>query len=259
MNCDETRRFLEADGDGELDLVRHLEIEAHLRDCGECSLRAQNLRDLHAVLNKSLPRYTASPELVKAIRASIHPPGKSARPTSRKTERISIFWTVQRIFGIAACLALAVLGGYRWGSVHAYQDRLIDDAVNDHLRSLQATHLTDVTSTDQHTVKPWFAGKLDFSPPVVDPAIAGFPLTGGRLDRIDRRPAAALVFSRRQHAINLFIWPIGDSPIVAGRLQRNGYHTESWHLNGFNFLAVSEISAEELTHFAEFFRSAQRE
>jgi anti-sigma factor RsiW len=132
---------------------------------------------------------------------------------------------------------------------------LIDDAISDHVRSLQAQHLTDVASTDQHTVKPWFAGKLDFSPPVVDLASAGFPLTGGRLEHLDGRPAAALVFHRRQHAINLFIWPAGAGVLSPRSTERDGYNATTWSHAGLNFLAVSEIPATELKQFADAFRA----
>ena len=119
------------------------------------------------------------------------------------------------------------------------------------------SHLTDVPSSDQHTVKPWFAGKLDFSPPVVDLAAAGFPLAGGRLEHIDGRTAAALVFHRRQHAINVFIWPAITGSVPTRQADRNGYHAESWSQDGLNFLAVSEIPAAELSQFATAFRTAR--
>jgi anti-sigma factor RsiW len=118
--------------------------------------------------------------------------------------------------------------------------------------------LTDVASTDQHTVKPWFAGKLDFAPPVIDLASSGFPLIGGRLEHFDGRTAAALVFHRRQHAINLFIWPADAVAVASSQAERDGYHVETWSRDGFNFVAVSEIPAAELSQFTDDFRSAQR-
>jgi anti-sigma factor RsiW len=127
--------------------------------------------------------------------------------------------------------------------------------VSDHVRSLQAGHLTDVVSTDQHTVKPWFAGKLDFSPPVVDLSGDGFPLAGGRLEQIDGRPAAALVFHRRLHTVNLFVWPTAAGEIPARRGAEKGYNTEGWSQGGMNFLAVSEIPASDLAQFAAAYRA----
>ena len=130
--------------------------------------------------------------------------------------------------------------------------------VNDHARSLRAEHLVDVASTDQHTVKPWFAGKLDFAPPVADLASVGFPLAGGRLEQVEGRPAAALVFHRRTHAINLFIWPAAGGTLAAHRSGHNGYHTECWSQGSLNFFAVSEIPAAELAQFADAFRASQQ-
>ena len=130
------------------------------------------------------------------------------------------------------------------------------EAIADHIRSLQFSHLSDVVSTDRHTVKPWFAGKLDFSPPVADLAALGFPLTGGRLEHLDDRPAAALVFRRRLHAINVFIWPAARGTVSNRHAERNGYRAQSWSQGGFNFLAVSEISTVELNQFVAAFKSA---
>jgi len=158
--------------------------------------------------------------------------------------------------GIAASIAFILAAGYQWGNARARSDLLSEEAVSDHIRSLQFNHLSDVTSTDQHTVKPWFAGKIDFSPPVIDLAAAGFPLTGGRLEHLAGRPAAALIFHRRQHAINLFIWPIARNAVSSRRSELAGYHTQSWTQGGFNFLAVSEISAAELSQFSTAFQAA---
>ena len=167
----------------------------------------------------------------------------------------TIVRNVWNITGLAASLALALLVGYGWGHTRARANPLLVEAVNDHVQSLQAGHLTDVTLTDQHTVKPWVAGRRDFSPPVADLAAAAFPLTGGRLEQIGGRPAAALVFHRRQHAINLFIWPSTHDTVPARQASRNGYHTESWAQGGFNFLAVSEIPAGELSQFCSGYRA----
>jgi anti-sigma factor RsiW len=155
---------------------------------------------------------------------------------------------------MAASIAFALLIGFAWGSMRARGKALFGEAISDHVRSLQAGHLMDVVSTDQHTVKPWFIGKLDFSPPVVDLADAGFPLAGGRLERIDGRPAAALVFHRRLHSINVFVWPATDGQVPARDGKGYGYNALSWSQGGLNFLAVSEISAAELGQFVPEYR-----
>jgi anti-sigma factor RsiW len=258
MDCNDTRRFLETDADGELDLVRHLELEAHLKTCSDCARRADNIRARRSALREALPRFNAPPQLAAKIRAALENETPSASVIPPKPNRTFAFSALWGSLGIAASVTVALLVGYSWGGSHARENLLIDEALSDHVRSLQANHLNDVASTDQHTVKPWFAGKIDFSPPVVDLASTGFPLTGGRLEQLGGRTVAALVFHRRQHPINLFIWPANGDAVGSHQTERNGYHTESWSQNGFNFLAVSEIPAEELTQFAENFQNARR-
>ncbi|MEO6994905.1 MAG: anti-sigma factor [Lacunisphaera sp.] len=258
MDCNDTRRFLETDADGELDLVRHLELEAHLQTCSDCARRADTIRARRSALRDSLPRFNAPPHLAAKIKAALENEAPSAAATPPKSRHLFSFSPLWGSLGVAASVAVALFIGYTWGGSLARQNLLIDEALSDHIRSLQANHLTDVASTDQHTVKPWFAGKIDFSPPVVDLASTGFPLIGGRLEQLDGRTTAALVFHRRQHPINLFIWPANGSLVASHQTERNGYHTESWSQNGFNFLAVSEIPAAELTQFADNFRNAQR-
>jgi len=265
MDCNETRRLLDADIDGELDLVRHLELDAHLRACPDCARLAENARAGRTTIRESLPRFTAPPQLADRIRASIDGErGRdaratpSARPAIRGVGVSPVSFPLWQVTGLAASLAFAVLVGFAWGNARSRGNLLFDEAIADHVRSLQASHLTDVVSTDQHTVKPWFAGKLDFSPPVVDLAASGFPLSGGRLEHIDGRPAAALVFHRRQHAINLFIWPATTTALSSRRAERDGYNAETWSSVSLNFLAVSEIPASELAQFAETFRTNTR-
>lgn len=255
MDCNETRRLLDADHDGELDLVRHLEIEAHLRTCPDCAQLAEIARARRAALREALPRFTAPAQLAEKIRASLPAVAPATAVASREAKLAYPFW---QIAGLAASLAFAVLVGFAWGHARARSTLLIDEAVADHVRSLQASHLTDVTSTDQHTVKPWFAGKLDFSPPVVDLASAGYPLIGGRLEHLDQQSAAALVFRRRQHAINLFVWPAKGSAVGSQQVERNGYHAETWSQGDLNYLAVSEIPADELKGFTAAFRANSR-
>ncbi len=132
-------------------------------------------------------------------------------------------------------------------------------AIANHVRSLQVNHLMDVASTDQHTVKPWFAGKLDYSPPVVDLTAAGYPLIGGRLDVLDNRDVAAILYQRRKHYINLFIWP-SDARSLPGKLYNwNGYHALGWTSSGMNYLAVSELGEKELKDFVKMIQDQTTE
>ncbi|HZZ58490.1 MAG TPA: hypothetical protein VFE31_11715 [Opitutaceae bacterium] len=219
----------------------------------------------HAALKAALPRYPAPPELAARIQAAIEaagaanggradsgpgaPPGSA--PDRAPVVRM-IFWPV--IAAAAALVALAT--GYQWGRGNTQARFLDQEAVAAHIRSLQGEHLMDVVSTDQHTVKPWFAGKLDFSPPVVDLAAEGDRLEGGRLDRLGGHTVAALVYRHRQHTINLFVWP--GKPSGPAKTSTDGYQTRSWSGGDFAFLAVSDAPASELEHFEQAFQNASR-
>ena len=128
---------------------------------------------------------------------------------------------------------------------------LAQEVVSSHIRSMMLNHLVDVPSSDQHTVKPWFNGKLDFAPEVKDFADQGFPLAGGRLDYIDNRTVAALVYQRRKHSINLFIWPSPGAPINPQQFSVNGYHIIHWTKSGASYWAVSDVNSTDLSEFAE--------
>ncbi len=252
MNCDESRPLLDAYADGELDLVRHIEFEAHLKACPDCLRRLEAITARRARIRDSLPRFPAPQQLREKIQASLRAEGQEAARQSPL--RFPLARRPWNLAGLAASVAIALLGGYSWGSHHARSTSLADEAIAEHMRSLQGNHLMDVVSTDRHTVKPWFAGKLDFSPPVVDLADMGFPLAGGRLDQIDGRTAAALVFRRRLHAINVFVWPAHEAISPPHRASESGFNAQGWTHGGLNFLAVSEIPAAELEQFAGEFR-----
>jgi anti-sigma factor RsiW len=156
--------------------------------------------------------------------------------------------------GIVLMVAATLTAGMLW-SVPSAEDRLADQVVAGHIRSLQVNHATDVASSDQHTVKPWFRGKLDFSPQVPDLLSNGYALTGGRLDYLTDRPVAALVYHRRQHVINVFTWPAADDGERPRRsLHRQGFHVRSWQQSGMAYWAISDLNSRELDDFVRLLR-----
>jgi anti-sigma factor RsiW len=245
--CENNERLLRAYFDGELDLVRSLEFEEHLKTCPQCSgeLREQQvLRDSLQAANL----YERAPDGLRArVRAAL--PAEARLQSISTTRRPVIEW-----LAIAAAILIAVFLGVKViPEIGSQKQNLVaEEIVASHIRSLQPGHLMDVQSTDQHTVKPWFDGKLDFAPPVVDLATQGFPLVGGRLDYIGRRNVAALVYQRQKHFINVFIWPEEDNGAKPPEVQTiQGYNVVSWSHNGMDYYAVSDLNTTELHQFAD--------
>ncbi|HYS05749.1 MAG TPA: anti-sigma factor [Candidatus Dormibacteraeota bacterium] len=247
MTCQEARSLLHAFLDDELDLTHSLDVQRHLDTCPACAREHSAQRALRTALRDEA-LYFRPPEgfttrAQAALRASAEPVGAAARagPPS------GFSWT-RWLWLPAGALAgvLAVLVAPRQSA----DDLLAQEVVASHIRSLMPGHLADVPSSDQHTVKPWFNGRLDFSPPVKDLADEGFPLTGGRLDYLGGRPIAALVYERRQHIINLMVWPASrdmDRPLTVAT--RQGYHLLHWTQGGMNYWAVSDLKEDELKQF----------
>jgi anti-sigma factor RsiW len=258
MDCNEARRWIDASIDGELAAPRERELQQHVSECPACAALLRTGQARHAAL-ATLPRLRARPELSDRIRAAIAAESnhdavevrnEPAVPTRKGPFTFAWHAFAWQTSALAAAVALACFVGFRWGASSRANDTLVDEVIADHIRSLQADHLTDVTSTDRHTVKPWFAGKLDFSAPVVDLASQGYPLIGGRLDRLDGHTVAALIYHRRQHTINVFVWKTDRDRIGALHSERDGYAIVGWSDATFNFVAVSEIPAPELAAFA---------
>jgi anti-sigma factor RsiW len=243
MNCQEAQGLIHGYVDGELDVVRAVEFEKHLSDCEDCKRRVSTLKALGGRVREL---YANPPDSVRA--AVLSKLNKQEHPRAR----LSI--NRQRIFAIAASVLLLVAAAYivaRMATSSSSNDLLAQEVVSSHVRSLMATHLMDVPSSDQHTVKPWFAGRLDFSPVVKDLSSDGFSLIGGRLDYVDGRPVAALVFQRRQHYINLFTWPTdGGRDKDPRRETRQGYNIVNWTRSQAIYWAVSDLNGDELMGFA---------
>ncbi|HEY2385557.1 MAG TPA: anti-sigma factor [Candidatus Binatia bacterium] len=249
MEC-HGRDLLQAYLDDELDVARTIEMERHVAGCVACADAVAGHRALRDVLSAPELRFTPPPALAARVRTALDTAADAGarRPAPRAAVRPWRWAFSGAAVAFASLLlvsrALLPGGGGREG--------LADQLVASHVRSLMASHLTDVVSSDRHTVRPWFDGKLDFSPPVKDLAASGFPLIGGRLDYLAGRPVAALVYTRQKHVINVFVWPAAaGEPAPATRAEENGYNLVGWRGDGMAYWAVSDLNAEELGAFAK--------
>jgi mycothiol system anti-sigma-R factor len=249
MNCQDVQPRLGSYLDGELDAAETAAIAAHLKACAGCAASLDRLRALRAAVRAELASYRAPDTLRMRVRDAV----REAAPAVSPSRQSAWSW-----LAVAAAVVLAVVGTWKVAADRAATTIVTEEVLAAHVRSLMPGHLTDVLSSDQHTVKPWFNGKLDFSPPVTDQAAAGFPLEGGRLDYVGDRPVAALVYARRLHHINVFIWPSRDTAprSSATRAERNGYHFYRWAEGGMTFWAVSDLSQAELGDFVRLLERA---
>ncbi|PYO81838.1 MAG: anti-sigma factor [Gemmatimonadetes bacterium] len=230
---------LDAYLDGELAAVDARELEAHLAQCADCARFRDGRVALRAAIETRVPALRAPGALRDRVRAALRATAepRASRPT----------W---RALALAASLAAVALGSWRLALWRAAGDTLTDEVLTSHVRSLMPGHLTDVLSSDQHTVKPWFNGRLDFSPPVYDFAGRGYPLLGGRLDYLNGRTVAVLVYGRRQHVINVFLWPAARGATAGpAAATRQGYHLRHWTATGYAYWVVSDLGVPELTDF----------
>src|SRR5437762_3375573 len=271
MNCDEATNLMDGYLDGELDPVTSQTIEQHLRSCRNCEQAYETHRVLVRSIGIAAPYYKAPAELRHRIQSSLReeiaerPMRNVARdaqplfPRKQPQPRTFVFGTPWNWLGLAAAIIFAAIIALtlvprlqRPGADQFLATQLIAS----HVRSLMANHLTDVASSDQHTVKPWLDAKLDFAPPVVDLSSEGFPLIGGRLDYLDNRPVAALIYERRKHFINLFVWPAGSNTIgAANAMSHQGYQLLHWVDSDFNFWAVSDVNSNDLQTFKSKFEA----
>jgi len=262
VSCKLTQRFVPGYLDGELDLSRTIEMETHLQVCGECARELERQQALHAALQRSSLAYAAPEALRERIQFSLRGTGTAEAPERASGWNAMQFLrplSVLRWAGAFAVLALCAV--IAWQLVPGLRgpsgdQRLAAEVLTSHVRSLEANHLMDVVSTDQHTVKPWFDGKLDFSPPVEDLASDDFPLVGGRLDYVEGRQVAALVYQRRKHFINIFVWPATRGSSSTQTIQpQQGYNMMRWSRGGFQFWAVSDVNAQDLSEFVRLLQA----
>ncbi|SRR5258706_7317513 len=259
MTCKEAFNFVDSYMDHELDLVRQLEVEQHLKECASCSRAYAERRSLQAAI-KTAPLYFEVPAGLKqdVRRALRHAAGvasetDSAAPAKALFPRLRWDWTGWFAGAMSAAAFAAVLIGIGPRLLGPLlDDRLSQEVTSGHVRSLLTNHLIDVVSTNQHVVKPWFNGRIDFSPSVRDFSDHGFPLAGGRLDYLAGRPVAALVYHRAAHPINLFTWPSRTGEDTKEKmLSRQGYHLIRWSHGGMTYWVVSDLNEMELKDFAE--------
>ena len=248
MNCSETKNLLNAYVDGELDSAGSLSVESHVQRCASCLADVDNLRALASAIETGGLRFTAPPRLKRNIQAAI----RAANPEVRRS-----FFDWRWASALASVVLLVVL---TWTATTQWkrsseETLLVNNIVSSHVRSMMANHITDVASSDSHTVKPWFGGKLDYSPPAKDLTEHGYRLIGGRLDYLDGRPVAALVYQRSQHFINLFVWPSSNTAIKPeDQLTRQGYNVIHWTQSGMTYWLVSELNLPELTECARLLK-----
>jgi len=271
MNCEQATDLMDGYLDGELDPITNQAIEQHLRDCRNCDQRYTANRTLIRAINSAIPYHKAPVELRERIQSSLREeiaerPTRNVAPDAQpviakeqREPRSVLFGTSWNWLALAASIVFVAI--IAWNLVPRLQrpgaeQFLATQLIASHARSLLANHLTDVASSDHHTVKPWLDAKLDFAPEVVHLSSEGFPLIGGRLDYLDNRPVAALVYGRRKHFINLFIWPTAaDATRAPKTMTRQGYQLLHWADSEFNYWAVSDVNIDDLQTFKQQFEA----
>lgn len=256
MNCNEARRWLDAHLDREIDPARDAEVSAHFQTCATCAEIVRQRTSLKAAVGARLPRYTPPAALATRIRADL----RAARDEELSTPFSAPSRTSWRRWlgfpgwgGVLTAAACALVLGFALGQRHA-SSRDLDGLLSRHIEALTSGRLIEVASSDRHTVKPWLAQHVDFSPPVFDLAVEGFPLAGARVERVEGRLTAALVYHRAKHIVTVFIWPrdVGHSPKSQSA---RGYHATTWQQGEFNYVAISDIAPSDLEQLASLLRA----
>ena len=269
MNCEEATKLMDGYLDGELDPITSQTIEQHLLECPKCDQAYKIHGSLIRAIGNATPYYKAPAELRERIQSSLRDeitelptrnvvrdaqplfPRRRPRPRTILWETSWNWLALAAAIIFAAIIALTLVPRLQRPGADQF---LATQLIASHVRSLMANHLADVASSDQHTVKPWLDARLDFAPPVVDLSSEGFPLIGGRLDYLDNRPVAALVYQRRKHFINLFVWPAAsDSAKTTKAIAHQGYQLLHWADPDFNYWAVSDVNDKDLQAFKQLF------
>jgi len=238
--------------DDELDAVHALAFEEHLQTCANCARELDNVRSLKHMMSQDNVRWAMPPQVRETILAAITQEQSGARAQANHwATRLLQFTKRWSYIPSFAALAASLFLVFSLPQTHT---SLQDQILASHVRSLMVSHLTDVLTSDQHTVKPWFNGKVDYSPPVVDLSAHGFPLVGGRMDYIDGKVVAALVYRRNAHVINVFVWP--SAPAAGSESVREGYNLIKWYEDGLTFWAISDVNPSDLRVFRELFANA---
>jgi anti-sigma factor RsiW len=246
VTCQEAHGLIEAYADGQLELGSSLEIERHLAGCAACAAALESHQSLRSVLREASLYHAAPARLPSRVRSAVR------REAGLSGAGRFLGWRWIVVAAPAASIAILAVALVQVARTPSQGDLMNQEIVSAHVRSLMGDHLTDFPSSDEHTVKPAFTGRIDFSPEVKDLTSEGFPLIGGRLDYLDRRPAAALVYQRRKHFINLFIWPSETGADEnAAQTTLRGYNVIRWTRSGMNYSAVSDVAPTDLWSFQQ--------
>jgi anti-sigma factor RsiW len=249
MTCEEARALLHGLIDGELDRAKAREVEDHVSSCQRCAAELAQFQQMRAAMRHESMTFAAPAALRSRIEAAL--PNPVAQRVAPSRRRLLQGFAIGG--ALAAVAAVGVVAVVSWTN----DDRLMGDVLSAHLRSLQSPHLTDVAAADRQALKPWFSGKVAVAPPVIDLAAAGFTLVGGRLDFLDGKPAAAMVYRRGMHVINLFVDAASTSGHVAAKGETlQGFSVQRWSDQGMRFIAISDLDADELREFHVRFEAA---
>jgi anti-sigma factor RsiW len=249
MKCKSPEHLLALYFDGELAARESVEMREHLDSCLACARQYRRLEQIGSAIRMRVGHYAPPAGLEQRVQAALRKAARVERPASR---------LLQNWMAVAAAVLLCVSVASNVALLRQHtsaRDLLAQEVLSSHLRSLMGTHLMDIPSSDQHTVKPWFNGKLNFSPDVKDFVRQGFPLIGGRIEYLDDKPAAALIYQRRKHLINLFLWPAPSSSSSGYvEMTKRGYNLLSWTQDGMTYWLVSDVETSELEQFAQLYR-----